>query len=262
MHKLRIVTQDAYDRLRAALKSTTGIAAYTQPGPCGLLQLTDFQEIPLYSLRGNLHLNMAVADTERASTDAQNAEITYAHIGNIKPVYASDPRIWAALTHDTCWEYARWRFPIPSDPQKARAFIRSHWLVAGHGLAALRRNALARLWWAAALTVAPWEKEPAFSAYTKADRFYYTKVLLASQQVYQDVVEREFGSNTYIRIAFLDSLERARPSVASLDELVKRASVRMTLLLEYRHIPTIPLNELQASCDDVVNAAVTELKAT
>ena len=68
-----------------------------------------------------------------------------------------------------------------------------HWFISGKGLAALRRNAVARLWWAAHLTCAPWESDPKLAPFKNADRYFYTKVLLRSQQVFQDTIERDFG---------------------------------------------------------------------
>jgi hypothetical protein len=257
MAKLRILTQPAYDRLRDALASPNGTATYATPGPCtSIVPKDDLQDLPIYSVRGALTLVTATAQGQHpASTDGVNAEAVYSYLGAMKPVYAADPRVWAAMAHTECWEYARWRFPLPSDPQKVRDHVRSHWFVNGAGLAALRRNAVARLWWAAALTVAPWEQDSACTVFQKADRFYYTKVLLASQQVYQDVMEREFGSNLRLRIAFLDALDRKKKVVSSLDDLVKAAVVNLTLLLEFRHLLTQDLSEMQGACDDVVTWA-------
>jgi hypothetical protein len=262
MAKLRILTQPAYDRLRDAVTTPNGTAAYTTLGPCTAISPNDdLQDLPIYSVRGQLTLVTTTAQGHHAaSTDGANAEAVYSYLGSMKAVYAADPRVWAAMTHTECWEYSRWRFPLPANPQKARDHVRSHWFVNGAGLAALRRNAVARLWWAAALTVAPWEQDPACSVFQKADRFYYTKVLLASQQVYQDVMEREFGSNLRLRISFLDALDRARPLVLSLDDLVKAAVVNLTLLLEFRHLLTQDLPEVRGACDDVVTWAASSCR--
>lgn len=71
-------------------------------------------------------------------------------MGSIPPYLARDSRIWIYLTHTLLLEYARKRWPIPKDDEKAISHIKKHFFVAGtRGIE--RDNAASRLWWMAAL---------------------------------------------------------------------------------------------------------------
>lgn len=71
-------------------------------------------------------------------------------MGAMPPYLARDSRIWVYLTHTALFDYARKRWPIPTDDKKAEAHIRKHFFAAGtRGIE--RDNAASRLWWMAAL---------------------------------------------------------------------------------------------------------------
>ncbi len=71
-------------------------------------------------------------------------------MGAMPPYLARDSRIWVYLTHTALLDYARKRWPIPADDDKAEAHIRKHFFAAGtRGIE--RDNAASRLWWMAAL---------------------------------------------------------------------------------------------------------------
>jgi hypothetical protein len=71
-------------------------------------------------------------------------------MGNITPYLARDPRLWVYLTHTALLGYARKRWPIPADNEKALAHIRMHFFASGNrGIE--RDNAASRLWWMATL---------------------------------------------------------------------------------------------------------------
>jgi hypothetical protein len=64
-----------------------------------------------------------------------------------------------------------------------------HWFVPeGASKAALRTHAISRLWWAAYLTYAPWDRDPELVVFKTADRFRFTRILLKQQQIYFDLV--------------------------------------------------------------------------
>lgn len=71
-------------------------------------------------------------------------------MGEIPPYLARDNRIWVHLTHTALLPYARKRWPIPEDDDKAVAHIRTHFFATGaRGIE--RDNAASRLWWMASL---------------------------------------------------------------------------------------------------------------
>lgn len=74
----------------------------------------------------------------------------YEAMGQISPYLARDSRLWVYLTHTSLLEYARKRWPIPSDDEKAVSHIRKHFFATGtRGIE--RDNAASRLWWMATL---------------------------------------------------------------------------------------------------------------
>ena len=63
---------------------------------------------------------------------------------------ARDERMWVYLTHTLLLDYARTRWPIPDDDEKAVNHILNHFFVVGaRGFE--RDNAASRLWWMATL---------------------------------------------------------------------------------------------------------------
>jgi len=74
----------------------------------------------------------------------------YFGIGQISEYLARDERLWVYLTHTAMLNYARKRWPIPADPEKAVKHIRAHFFCSGaRGIE--RDNAASRLWWMASL---------------------------------------------------------------------------------------------------------------
>jgi hypothetical protein len=74
----------------------------------------------------------------------------YDAMAAMPPYLARDARLWVHLTHTTLLEYARKRWPIPEDPEKAVPHIKKHFFaVDARGIE--RDNAASRLWWMASL---------------------------------------------------------------------------------------------------------------
>lgn len=200
-----------------------------------------------------------VTGGSRAEEDTLNAVKVYEYLGPMNRTQAADPRLWTTLTHTTFWDYCRRRWPAKG---KDSNYILEHWFERpGGGLGALRRNAISRLWWAAHLTVAPWERDRALTHLQSSDRFRFTRVLLSQAQVFQDVIEREFGSNLRLRTLFLTSLERHLPTVSKRDSLSKAASTSLLLVLKNRHLDALSLTEAENVIESVVARAAERLKA-
>lgn len=261
MPRLRLLKTAAEARMLEHLNHTAGLSAYRHGEVYeGIDVSKDLHESRLDLPEGLPPLTMTTTGgVSRPQTDTDNAILLYRALSGLKSTHATDRRLWAALCHTDYWSYTRWRFPISDDDKKAIQHIRTHWFVSGGGLGALRRNAVSRLWWAAQLTVAPWERDSGLSALSKPDRFYYTRVLLSSQEVYLGIMERDFGSNLRLRICLLDAFWRFRQAVSSADQLIRRACSRLNLILGYRHLPVLPVEEIANACDRVVQAAAAEL---
>lgn len=162
------------------------------------------------------------------SADLDNAIVLYEYYGGLDETQASDPRLWAYLSHVEFRGYtlARWGLKgsfkdIKNAEEKAKAitFVLEHWFVSGNDRD-LRRHAIARLWWAAHLTHAPWEADPEFFADLKnEDPYYYTKALLLTQDIYQQVLERGMGRSNRVLISVLDFLAKNKEFAESREKI-------------------------------------------
>lgn len=71
-------------------------------------------------------------------------------IRGVSSYLARDERLWARLCHIELLEYARTRWPIPANDEKAVTHIRKHFFAKGaRGIE--RDNAVSRLWWMATI---------------------------------------------------------------------------------------------------------------
>lgn len=148
--------------------------------------------------------------------DVENAITLYESFGNLTEVQASDERLWTYLCHVDLREYVIMRWPLKITPeeiesdgnakQRAISYILEHWFVGGSSRG-LRRNALARLWWATHLTVAPWERNPErFASLHSDDKYRLTRTMFATQDIFQQVLERSIGRDDSILITVLDCI--------------------------------------------------------
>lgn len=101
-------------------------------------------------------LDVDVEKISQISCDSQNLNevesslLMFEAIGNISHYLAREPRLWIMLTHTIMIQYARSRWPIPEDNEKAIKHIRAHFF--GMGKRGIERdNAASRLWWLASL---------------------------------------------------------------------------------------------------------------
>lgn len=92
----------------------------------------------------------SVTCTDTDLNEVDSCIKVYFGVGQISEYLARDERLWVYLTHTTMLDYARKRWPIPSDPEKAIKHIRAHFFCSGaRGIE--RDNAASRLWWMASL---------------------------------------------------------------------------------------------------------------
>ena len=158
---------------------------------------------------------------ESASNDLENAIALYEAFPELNETQASDARLWTYLTHVSLREYVLARWPMAGSCEQAMQdeqqknsainYILSHWFATGGNDRSLRRNAVARLWWAVRLTRAPWERDPNFFGDLKskdADPYRFTRVLFSTQDIYQQVLERGLGRDNKILITVLEFIEQ------------------------------------------------------
>lgn len=192
--------------------------------------------------------------SDPVSADLDNAIALHGYYGDLDETQASDPRLWVYLSHVEFRKYtlARWGLDgsysdLKDDASKKRAInqLIEHWFISGNDRD-LRRHAIARLWWAAHLTYAPWEKDPEFFGDLKnKDPYYYTRVLLSTQDIYQQVLERAMGRSNRILISVLDFLGENKKFAQS-REKVRSLMKELNLVYGTKKIITLHHEELPA----------------
>ena len=236
MSRLSLLTDRAVSRL---------ISDIERPGAVAKYRAGTFEFGADDQLLSTIEVSSSVPVLESSGSDCDaNASVAlYRWLGSLEDVLATDERLWVALSHGPFSEYTRARWPVPPDGAKAIASVRSHWFVGG-GLGGLRRNSVARLWWAAHLTYAPWEDKEDGGEFvdlkpSNGDPFTYTKILLRNQNVYQALLEREFGSSRRVLIAMLEVIGRDETNRAT-DAFSNALGKQVNLLAAFREISALP----------------------
>jgi hypothetical protein len=92
-----------------------------------------------------------VSPTEKTQEDIANVKIIYGNMINLSPLQATNPYLWACMTHTAYREYVlhRWfdgdRFDALSDEKKIRRIQLRFFATSNER--SLNDNAIARLWW-------------------------------------------------------------------------------------------------------------------
>lgn len=136
----------------------------------------------------------------RKHYDAENA-INIHKALDLTITQAIDERLWAYLTHVTFWDYMKNRWNVsklenPKDVIKERYFF-------GGGDRRFTRNGIARLWWAAQIT-----KDE-----NRTDPYELTKILFTTQDIAQNLLERNFSRNTELSKSILSVLSKMDPAI-------------------------------------------------
>ena len=207
-------------------------------------------------------LNLKIpASGNQADADFENAIKVYEAYRELTETQASDPRLWTYLSHCTFRKYVmkRWNMgkshneavSSQSMANSATNFILSHWFVGGNDRS-LRRNAIARLWWATYLTVSPWEKDPEYFSGTdveKEDSYKYTKILFSTQDVFQQVLERGIGRNSRILISSLEYIGKHSPLTR---KQIRDVMKELNLTSSIQNIAVLSKDELSALIEEIV----------
>ena len=182
--------------------------------------------------------------------DPKNAIRLFEYLAQIDKTAASDPRLWAYLAHTTFCEYAVRRWGIDKK-DGAERIVAQHLFTNGDART-LRRHAIARLWWATKLTVAPWEGNSFFGSLKKDDRYYYTRILMQDETTSSDLFERvQITSCPELFIPILDYLDN-HPELRK-RELWREFMKEIILTLGYRKIMTLDLDTLLAELGEIAN---------
>lgn len=160
--------------------------------------------------------------SESAIDDISNAIALYEAFPGLTDTQASDARLWTYLTHVSLRDYVLARWPLSGSFEQVMADAKAkntaiehmltRWFAMGGNDRSLRRNAAARLWWGVRLTRAPWERDPEFFSdlAKEKDPYRFTRVLLASESIYSDALERSLGRDNRLLIAILEFIEQRK----------------------------------------------------
>ena len=118
----------------------------------------------------------------------------------LSPKQASNPYLWAWLTHNQYWKYAhdRWaKDEMSVDTIKQRYFCSFLTNNPEGNRVGFLRNAVSRLWWMGYLTYQ--EDHP-------SNPFELTKLLVSNTDLCQSIIERNFSMNRNITIGILKAI--------------------------------------------------------
>jgi len=153
--------------------------------------------------------------------EVENCVLMYEAMGDISHYLARDERLWVYLCHTALLSYAKTRWPIPEDDEKAIKHIKTHFFCNGaRGIE--RDNAASRLWWQASLC-------------KRADGISFVDALtcfLHQSDVRANIIERPTTSqNIRVFSAVLKKLHASYKSNGALFERLRFRSVMKELNL-------------------------------
>lgn len=176
--------------------------------------------------------------------DTMAAIALYEYMRDLSELEASDKRLWTTLTHVTFRRYVMERWSARSNNAEVRKnSIRKRWFAEGGSDRTLENNAIARLWWGAHLTYAPWKANPdEFGHLERKDEYYLTKVLFSLQELIKVTMESSLGRSNKVLIALLSYLYKHPELVnnedvgALMKELNLVAGARKILILNSKEL--------------------------
>jgi hypothetical protein len=196
MSKLNFLKQSSLDRLQANIipneqRYTEG-AAWLSAYFSGSAWLQESNTLQASSFE------LQIPTSKTDLLDLENTRNVYSALRHLTPVQASDPRLWAYLTHVSYWEYMRKRWPIEQylGKPRLREIIQERYFFMPDRSRALIRNGIARLWWYG------------YCSYdeSREDPFELTGALLKNLDVTQSILERAFSRNTSVTKTLLGVL--------------------------------------------------------
>lgn len=186
-----------------------------------------------------------------AESDYENAIKVYEYLSNLDDSSACDERVWAYLAHVVFREHliGRWPFDI-DNPEKALVSIKDHWFYGQRGLV---RHGIARLWWGAHMSVAPWEDDEDdddfYRDIDKTDRYRYTKILFSKSVIFQQIMEREQTRPPKIRVALYEYIyDKNDISKEEINYLAKRIDMASS----YKKLDALNYSQLRDLIDGFV----------
>ncbi len=194
--------------------------------------------------------------------DAEAAISLYGYLGKLNELEASDKRLWTTLSHVTFRDYIMSRWPTKSDKTEAKkSAILRRWFVEGYSDRSLEQHAIARLWWGAHLTYAPWKTNPdEFGHLEREDEYYYTKILFSLQELIKVTMESSLGRSSKILISLLAYLDK-HPELVNNDD-VGDLMKELNLISGASKVLVLNANELEALVEEAMDSILSARTST
>jgi len=205
-----MIFRTAYcDELVESLKTEEGLSAYDEnlfdpdASKCMESPIALQGEVPELSLEN----------------DADAAIAVHQSLNSLTELEASQKRVWATMTHTIFRDYVMARWPIRTTEKVAkRNAVLRRWFAEGGSDRTLEQNAIARLWWGAHLTYAPWKTDPgSFSHLENDDDYYLTRRLFSLQELIKVTLESRLGRSQKFLVALLAYLDKHPENVNNED---------------------------------------------
>lgn len=196
--------EPAYDKLKQNISDN--VEHYKTEDICWLDKY--FDGINYYKTSGVMVQNAdliyeadkKLSTEEKNIQDLANVWILYDSYKNLTPLQATDKYLWSYLAHTVFKKYVVSRWINNPDNDKIQTTITDKFFVNGtSGL--MTDNAISRLWWAGYLT---------YDEDNTADPYNLTRILLAGQQVWTDILDTPFCGNKKIIKGFLLGIKKCQ----------------------------------------------------
>ncbi|ULQ50971.1 DUF6339 family protein [Flavihumibacter fluvii] len=139
-----------------------------------------------------LELSVHPRDPDNSKKDLNNSILIFELLKDIDRVQANDKRLWVTLSHHIFFKYSKSRW-LKSE-EFTSEMIRRRFHFEGASLETRMRNSISRLWWSAKLT---YDKN-------REDPYELTKLLFSKQDIFQNLVERSYGTYDSVVKGFLE----------------------------------------------------------
>lgn len=190
--KIKYFSESGYNHLYDSISKHADL--YRTSSSCDWIA-KEFGEQP-YCKESRIDAVLPVLDPKEG--DYVNAiQIYEALKDSFSPKQASNPYLWAYMTHCEYWDYTfkRW-----SKPDMSVDSIKEHYFCGTEegSRAGFLRNSIARLWWSAYLS---------YQDDKRGNPYALTKLLFSKEDLRVSIVERNFSMNKNVCIGILSAIQ-------------------------------------------------------
>ncbi len=187
---LKVFKQSFLDILVAQLSKGRGVELYDLDSP---IPYEDDDVLTNYKINVPEEISLRIRK-DRENFDFENAVLIHEYLMGLDPTTASDPRLWAYLSHVTFWKYMKNRWPVKESGSDSRnEHILKHWFIRNLSARGLVDNGIAVLWWGAYMTYDE----------NRADKYELTRELFSMLDYTRTLITGSLGRDKKFLHAFL-----------------------------------------------------------